>query len=533
MKKICCFFALIALLTAVIPSFAEEISLFLNGNKITCDPAPVIENGRTLIPARALFEEMGAAVSWDGENQRVGIDYGNIKISMTIGDRTAVVSDKAVGLDVPPAIINGRTMIPLRFVSESIGADVSWDGEKRAVSVTMADENGSEKEDDPAPLKTVIKEVTFSKREDHDVLSFTASGNYTVSKMTLTDPDREVFDLKGAALSGKGMSFEGDFSRVRVGSHDGYVRVVLEGDEPLRYIYADNGGVINVKIYSEKKNFDFLGETDKTFIFPEGASLSASSDGQSVTISVSGVTIGDESMRINDSLVTSAQASSNIVTVALKSTASVKTDNNKVILTPGKTEDNKNNNTVNKNLVVLDAGHGGSDPGSLGKDESGENVLANEKDMNLKITLMVADMLKENGVEVALTRSDDVYVGLAERAEFANAKNAALFVSIHNNSIPQPEYKGSMVLYYATSTAGKALARNILDEMTKSAGTIDRGLRDGTNMAVIRRTDMPAVIVECGCLTNQEELANLMDDEFLRKLAEGITAGIIKTMKTL
>ena len=67
--------------------------------------------------------------------------------------------------------------------------------------------------------------------------------------------------------------------------------------------------------------------------------------------------------------------------------------------------------------------------------------------------------------------------------------------------------------------------------MVKSAGTIDRGLRDGTNMAVIRRTDMPAVIVECGCLTNQEELANLMDDAFLKKLAEGITSGIIKTMR--
>lgn len=121
---------LITLLSAVIPSFADDISLFLNGNKIVCDPAPVIENGRTLIPARALFEEMGASVSWDSETRKVTVDYNSIKITMTIGDRTAVVSDKAVGLDVPPAIINGRTMIPLRFVGESIGATVSWVGKR-------------------------------------------------------------------------------------------------------------------------------------------------------------------------------------------------------------------------------------------------------------------------------------------------------------------------------------------------------------------------------------------------------------------
>lgn len=334
--------------------------------------------------------------------------------------------------------------------------------------------NNDENKEEAATPQIIIKEVTFSKREDHDVLSFTASGKYNIGKMTLQNPDREVFDIMGAALSGKGESFEGGVSRVRVGSHDGYVRFVLEGDAPLRYIYSDNSGVVNVKIYEKKLNFDFLGESEKTFIFPDGASVSAVSENNTVKISVGNVNMADESIKINDSLVSSAETNGNTLTVSLKSSASVRTEKNKVILTPGKSGE-KENNTVNKNLVVLDAGHGGSDPGSLGKDESGEKVLAYEKDMNLKITLMVADMLRENGVEVELTRSDDVYVGLAERAEFANGKNAALFVSIHNNSIPQPEYKGSMVLFYATSTKGKMLAKNILDEMVKSAARSTEG----------------------------------------------------------
>lgn len=243
---------------------------------------------------------------------------------------------------------------------------------------------------------------------------------------------------------------------------------------------------------------------------------------------VSGAVLSDENLKIGDDLVTEISVSGNEVLATLKDNASISIDKNTVTFT--KAEEKRDEAVINGRLVVLDAGHGGSDPGSLGKDASGENIIAYEKDMNLAITLKVERMLKENGVEVLLTRGNDVYVGLAERAEFANDKKAALFVSIHNNSIPQADYKGSMVLYYLESSAGKVLAQNILTEMTAAAGTIDRGLRDGTNMAVIKRTDMPAVIVECGCLTNQEELANLMDDAFLEKLAVGITQGIIKTL---
>ena len=87
-----------------------------------------------------------------------------------------------------------------------------------------------------------------------------------------------------------------------------------------------------------------------------------------------------------------------------------------------------------------------------------------------------------------------------------------------------------MVLYSLKSSGGKRLASNILEAVVTSAGTINHGLRNGTNMAVIKRTIMPAVIVECGCLSNREELENLMDDAFLSDVAEGIAAGIIKTL---
>ena len=218
------------------------------------------------------------------------------------------------------------------------------------------------------------------------------------------------------------------------------------------------------------------------------------------------------------------------ITVSLKKAADFTITENTVVFSVK--EEVKNEVDNETGIVVLDAGHGGKDPGSLGYDEDGKTILATEKDMNLTITLMVYEMLMNQGVNVILTRKDDTYIGLVERAEIANKHKAELFVSIHNNSIPDPEYKGSMVLYSLKSKGGRTLASNILKEMTKSAKTENKGLRDGTNMAVIRNTAMPAVIVECGCLTNAEELENLMDIDFLYSLAEGITEGILLTLES-
>lgn len=543
MRKIICFLLCIITLFSILPSFAEEIGLYLNGNAVLCDPSPRIINDRTFIPLRALFTDMGAEVSWNGESRTVEVKYNGTEIKMTIDDKTAIVNNTAVGLSDAPLIINDRTFIPLRFVSEAVGLSVSWDGEKRRVDVycdeksdetddrdeTDDSDDEEEKTDEP---RAILEDVEFVKRDDYDALSFSVSGAYELKRMTLKNPVREVFDIYGAVLSDKSKSFEGNACSVRFGVHDGYVRIVAEGEEPLRYLYADNGGVVALRIYPEKENFDFVGTDEKRFIFPEGAVLSASASDESVKVTASGVSLSNETVKLNDSLVSKVKISDKNVTVTLKSTASVKTEGNVLILTEEKKKEDFSD-AASSRLVVLDAGHGGSDPGSLGKDESGEKIIAYEKDMNLSITLMVRDILSENGIETALTRSDDTYVGLAERTDFANERNAALFVSVHNNSIPDSEYKGSMVLFYMSSEKGRELAKNILDEMVEAAGTIDRGLRDGTNMAVIKRTDMPAVIVECGCLTNSEELSNLMDESFRKKLAEGIAEGIIKTLDNM
>ena len=113
----------------------DEISVILNGNNLSFDQTPVIENGTTLVPMRAIFEAMGASVEWDGATQTVTSVKDDTTISLTLNKETATVNSNSISLAVPAKLINGNTMVPLRFVSESLGAEVNWDGTSRTITI--------------------------------------------------------------------------------------------------------------------------------------------------------------------------------------------------------------------------------------------------------------------------------------------------------------------------------------------------------------------------------------------------------------
>lgn len=116
----------------------SNIKVVVNGENIdfTGDQEPVIQKGRTLVPFRAVFEKMGAEVSWFEDIKLCEATYGSITVSIAIGDDKVTIGEgNVIETDVPAQIINGRTMVPLRVLSESIGADVSWDDETKTVEV--------------------------------------------------------------------------------------------------------------------------------------------------------------------------------------------------------------------------------------------------------------------------------------------------------------------------------------------------------------------------------------------------------------
>ena len=111
-------------------------TVFYNGEKIKFDQIPVIENGRTLVPLRAIFEKIGANVEWNGDTQTVTATKDDITVSLTINNTTANKNGEALTLDVPAKIINGRTLVPVRFISDCFGVNVDWDGIMQKVILT-------------------------------------------------------------------------------------------------------------------------------------------------------------------------------------------------------------------------------------------------------------------------------------------------------------------------------------------------------------------------------------------------------------
>lgn len=145
-NKMYCMLLIVSMISSsVIFAHAETsskpISVFLDNKQLTFDVAPTIINGRLLVPFRVIFESLGAKVEWDSaKSSAVGIKYGKDEtiekiIELEIGNKTAWVDDKETELDVGAQLIDGRTMVPARFVAESMGAKVEWDDVKRTVTI--------------------------------------------------------------------------------------------------------------------------------------------------------------------------------------------------------------------------------------------------------------------------------------------------------------------------------------------------------------------------------------------------------------
>jgi hypothetical protein len=111
-------------------------SVLINGSPQVIDAAPVIINGRTMVPLRFLGETFGANFNYDSVSKTISIDFNGKKMVLRVGNKIALVDNKEVQLDVAPVITNGRTLVPLRFISENFGCDVIWDGSTKTVIVT-------------------------------------------------------------------------------------------------------------------------------------------------------------------------------------------------------------------------------------------------------------------------------------------------------------------------------------------------------------------------------------------------------------
>jgi len=186
-----------------------------------------------------------------------------------------------------------------------------------------------------------------------------------------------------------------------------------------------------------------------------------------------------------------------------------------------------------KSFIIIDPGHGGHDVGT----QSISKPRYQEKSFNLVTAQFVKSYLQHMGYRVIMTREEDKFVSLDRRAKFSNEQKPALFLSIHFNSASNAEAQGVEVFYFQSkenklrTAKSKYLAQTVLKQVLFKTGAKSRGVKHG-NFAVIRETQMPAVLVEAGFLTNENELQRIKDPAYLKKIAKGIVDGIDEYLKT-
>ncbi|MEQ2455578.1 N-acetylmuramoyl-L-alanine amidase [Flavonifractor hominis] len=474
----------------------DQVTLTLDGAPLVPEDAPALvqypqqdQNGRTLVPVRLIAEALGISVTWVPETRQVLLLQEDKTIVLTLGSDTALVDGQSVQLPdgVPAGVVkyDGResTMVPLRFVSEQLGATVEWDNDTFTAQITSPGYTETPvPTPTPTPTPTPSPTPVVPEEGDNGYVSgitvdaeahvVTITTDHTPVYRVLDLGDRVAIDLLGAVLTTGADS--GEITTLPVDSDLlESVRYYQHGDD-LGYGYPHTLRVV----LDLKDGITYAGN---------------------VAIS----------------------AGANNVRVTLIPPAETPTDPS----TPT-TPTNPNAYTI-----ALDAGHGGSSPGAVYPDASGQDVL--EKDLTLAITTKLETILVQQGYNVVLTRPGDSTVDLYTRADIANAANADLFVSIHiNASGTVPSFQGIYTYHYPSSTRSMNFATAVQQAVCAATGGIDRGI-SSANFAVLRETNMAAVLVECGFMSNLEELSRLQDDAYQQKLAEGIATGIANYLSTL
>ncbi|MDD2216068.1 MAG: N-acetylmuramoyl-L-alanine amidase family protein [Eubacteriales bacterium] len=445
---------MILLGTGMVFSADNAIAIQLDGKEVETDVNPIIEEGRTLVPYRALLESMGGKVLWEPEARMATAVLGSRKVQVTIDNITGFVNGITKGMDVPPRIINSRTMIPLRFVLENLNCTVDWDQQTRTVLINS-----------PKTIKsTEITDITLEETDTSYRIIAKGDGLIEGTRtFAYEDPERYGIDIKNALfLGGNGSLLEENevFSKVRFSQFD---------EETVRIVTDLKEKVAGKVSLSEDRTTLYI-DFDKPEV--QGSESESQLDWRAA----------------------------------------------------GK-------------LIAIDIGHGGRDPGAEGK-RNGDHVVW-EKDLNLAIGLRLYELLKNAGANVVLLRETDVTMSLYTRPESANAINADLLVSIHNNSSESPKPNGTEVLYYSKNGekdygfTSQYIASFVQKEMVTAIGLMDRGIKNAPQYALLNKSLMPAIIIEGGFLSHPGDLEVMVADDYPEVYAGAVAKGIINSLNAI
>lgn len=531
-------FALLALW--LIPSLAiaaqaaqeEPVNLMIGGQAVVPDVPPVIQEGRTLVPVRVVAEELGAEVDWDPATKKAVIQRDSQQLVLTIGSRTAQVNGKQVQLDTPPVIVNQRMLLPLRFVGESLGITVGWVESTRTVvanETPQAELNGQ-----PAPAT-----VKFYRVDGTMYVSAQAVAEAVGQKeITWKRPERGMtidsqlalpLERMEAELGGT-FEWDPDKNRVEMERHNTFKGVHEDGETvslemtypvtPSDFVLTGPHRIV-LDLPNTVLDDDLLEETtankDKQAEDEEAADVSDEQEEErQKDEQVLQAGIDEESELIANLRYSQYGSSPDTVRVVIE----LKQKSGYELQYTDEGIDIKLKPQPKKTgyLIVVDAGHGGSDPGALG-------VAGNhEKDYTLAVANKMVELLKQYPeFQVVPTRTTDVFLELSERVAIANEMGADLFLSIHANSFSNPKTGGTETFYYNANS--KNLAQVVHKHLQQATGFPNRGVKS-SGFYVIKHTTMPAVLTETGFLSNPSENSQLTSPAFQEKIAKSLVAAI-------
>lgn len=498
---------LVLLLTFPLSGHAAAAGTHINldGNDLNLpkDAQVQIVKGSVMVPLRIITEQLGYGVKWDNVSKTATIEQGGSLLKLTVNQKEAEANGAAVQLDSPPLLNGSITLVPLRFISEQTGATVGWDNVTKTVYLTSPAQeigpgsgspspassptptptpkptpgNGTGNVTPPPTEAATVTDMSFNENK----LIIALNGNVKPSIFTMTGKDRIVIDLPntgfGQAFSqnlplqaGSGqipITGYPDVSGVRYSlfsSAPPAVRIVLDLNTAKTYSVTNAGdGMLILDLNGTGSNGSDPGATPTPSPTPDTSATPPSSD-PSVTPPPSG---------------------------------------------------------SGKKLIVIDAGHGGKDPGASSLNNR------KEKDFTLAVVLKIEALLKnEPDIDYVLTRSGDTYPTLQDRSNLANKLNASLFVSIHGNSAGTGSKSSpSGTETYYTRKESLTLAQVVHKHLVQATGLPDRGVRQ-SSLHVTRETKMPAILLEVGYLSHPTDEALMYSDDFQQKVAEGVVAGI-------
>ncbi|WP_237691084.1 N-acetylmuramoyl-L-alanine amidase family protein [Paenibacillus caui] len=509
---------------------SAETHINLDGKELTLpkDVQVLSVNGSIMVPLRLVTEKLGYHVDFANKTQTVTIEQSGTILKLVVGKLAAQVNGEEVKMATAPMLFGKTstktTLVPLRFVGEQTGAEVSWDNHTKTVYISSPVAGNQEEtlpgsgspggsEQSAVPVPEAPSDSSSPDTGQTGESGSTSSGGAApvvpapvVTAPETTPPEATASEATAPEASAPEASAAASLTNLSFSDN--------------RLILAVNGAV-TPKVFSMTNNDRIVIDLENTSLSPDFGSVLPLDNKQSGLINLTGY---PDVTDVRYGLFSNSPSTVRVVIDLTGPKAYNLVDNKDGLIIIDLNVDQSAAapapGATGKKLVVIDAGHGGSD--------SGASSLTNrkEKDFTLATVLKVQELLKnEPGIDFVLTRMDDTYPTLEQRVKLANELNAGVFVSIHGNKSPNGGPGPNGVETHYTNAGSLALAEIMQKYLLQASGMADRGLKPG-NLYVTKNTKMPSVLLECGFLSNPGDEAAMYSEDFQEKLAEGIVAAL-------